>query len=201
MSDGDGGTSNVIKQLVSVAGPNASPVLSDVLGTKTYSENGALLAVLSTKATVQDVDSSDLLSGRLTVTITVGKHSQDVLAVINQGTGSGKIGVSGTSVTYSGVVIGSLSGGTSGTPLSVSLTSVSATPAALQALIRAIGYRSESENPPQDPRQVSFVLTDGDGGTSNTLTQSVAVRAFNDAPTLRQSKGLPPSCCDLQGQT
>ena len=92
----------------------------------------------------------------------------DRLAIRNQGTGVGEIGVFGSNVTYNygagAVVIGSFTGGTDGvTPLIVTLNA-NATTAAVQALVRNITYQNLSDNPSTLERIAQFTLTDGDGG-------------------------------------
>ncbi|WP_437200847.1 hypothetical protein [Planctomicrobium sp. SH664] len=186
LTDGDGGTSNTITQLLSVKGVNKAPQLTGSTTTRAYTENGAPLVILNTNATVKDVDSPDLISGRLTVSFTENGASSDRLTILHQGTGKNQIGVSGAAVSFGGVEIGTFTGGTGTTPLVVTFTSTAATPAAVQALVRRIAFHSVSEDPPTALRTVSFVLTDGDGGTSNTLTQQISVRSVNDAPVLRQ---------------
>ena len=73
--------------------------------------DGAVIIDQSTSALVTDVDSTDFDTGTLTVSFTAGSDStEDVLAIRNQGTGAGQIGVSGLNVTYSGVTIGTYTG-------------------------------------------------------------------------------------------
>ena len=55
---------------------------------------------LTPAATVSDSDSANFDAGTLTVDFTAGGTANDRLAIRNQGTGTGEIGVSGTDVTY-----------------------------------------------------------------------------------------------------
>ena len=72
-------------------------------------------------ATVVDLDSSDVDTGQLTIGFASGGTTNDRLAIRDEGTGAGQIGVSGSSVTFEGVVIGTFNGGSDGaTPLVVS---------------------------------------------------------------------------------
>ncbi len=60
----------------------------------------------------------------------------------------------------------------------------SATPTAVQALVRNITYQNtDIDNPTTGARTVRFVVTDGDGGTSAAVNATVTVSAVNDAPT------------------
>ena len=64
--------------------------------TLAYAEgDGAVVIEQGGNATVSDVDSADFDTGTLTVSFTAGSDSaEDVLAIRNQGTGAGQIGVS-----------------------------------------------------------------------------------------------------------
>ncbi len=180
LSDGDGGTDAVRTKSIAVTGTSANPVITLSTETVSYTENATAVIIAAT-STVTDSDSTDFSGGILTVTITAGSISTDILSVVNQGTGSGQIGVSGNTITFGGTAIGTFTGGTGSTPLVISLNA-SATTAAVQALVRRIGFSNSSETPGATARTISFGLTDGDGGTSATVTKSVAVVDVNDAP-------------------
>ncbi len=139
----------------------------------------------SGNAVVADVDSTNFDTGTLTVSFTAGSDSaEDVLAIRNQGTGAGQIGVSGANVTYQGVTIGTFTGGSSGSNLVITLNA-SATSTAVTALVRNITYQNtDTHAPTTGARTVRFVLTDGDGGTSPNYNATVTVSAVNDAPVL-----------------
>ena len=105
---------------------NDAPVITNLSGDAlSYNEgDGAVVLEQGGNATVADVDSADFNTGTLTVSFTAGSDSaEDVLAIRNQGTGAGQIGVSGANVTYQGVTIGTFTGGSSGTNLVVTLNS------------------------------------------------------------------------------
>ena len=96
--------------------------------------------------------------------------------------------MSGSNVTYSGTTIGTFAGGTDGsTPLVITFNA-SSTPTSAQALMRNITFENVSDAPSELNRTVRFVLTDGDGGTSNAATQTVVLTAVNDAPVLDDSQ-------------
>src|SRR5207244_7274527 len=110
------------------------------------------------------------------------------LAIQNQGTGPGQIGVSGANVNFGGVTIGTFTGGTGLTALVITFNSASATPAAAQALVRAIQYFSTADAFATLTRTVTFTINDGDGGTSTgSATATINITAVNDAPTLTTS--------------
>lgn len=126
-------------------------------------------------ATINDPDTADYNGGSLTVTITAGGNASDRLDVRNLGTGPGQISVAGNTVSYEGVAIGTKGGGVGLTALSIAFNSASATPAAAQALVRAISYQNVDANAAPQSRALSFALADGDGGISS-VAKSVIIR-------------------------
>ncbi|HMS83318.1 MAG TPA: DUF4347 domain-containing protein, partial [Nitrospira sp.] len=169
-----------------VTGVNDAPTITNLSGdSMSYSEgDGPVVIEQSGDALVVDVDSTNLDTGTLTVSIPSGGDSaEDMLSIRNQGTGAGQIGVSGSTVTYGGVTIGTFTGGSSGTSLVITLTA-GATPTALTALVKNITYENTDTNvPTTGARTVRYVLTDGDGGTSANYDTTVTVSAVND-PTV-----------------
>ncbi|MEQ1846266.1 MAG: hypothetical protein ABL983_11930, partial [Nitrospira sp.] len=172
---------------ITVTAANDAPTITDLSGDSlSYSEgDGAVVIEQSGNALVSDVDSANLHTGTLTVSIPSGGDSaEDVLSIRNQGTGAGQIGVSGSNVTYQGVIIGTVTGGSSGSALVITLNS-SATPTAVTALVQHITYENtDTAAPTTGVRTVRYVLTDGDGGTSANYDTSVTVSGVNDAPVL-----------------
>lgn len=163
---------------------NDPPVVTLPGAAISYTENDAA-TVLDSTTTVTDSDNTEFNAGSLTVDFTANGATEDRLAIRNQGTGAGLIGVSGANVFYGGTTIGTFAGGTSGaSPLVVTFTSTAATLAAVQALARNITYQNVSDNPSGLSRTVRFVMTDGDGGTSAAVTKTISVTPVNDAPTL-----------------
>lgn len=155
------------------------PVVALPSSAMNYTE-GDGATVIDTAATVSDADSSDFDTGTLTVDFTAGGTANDRLAIRHQGTGAGQIGVSGSTVSYQGTNIGTFIGGTHGSdPLIITLNA-NADATATQALARNITYENVSENPATTARTVRFVLSDGDGGTSDAATQTINVIAVVD---------------------
>lgn len=178
-----GNADRLLEQAVAwVATPtNSAPTVNLSGSTVAYTENDAA-TLLNTGATVTDTDSPDFVGGNLTVNIQAGATADDRLAIRNQGTGVGQIGLSGGVVLFGGETIGTFTGGTGTTPLVISFNSVGATPAAVQALLSNITYSNVSEAPSTTARTVQFLVNDGDGGTSTAVTRTVNVTAVNDAP-------------------
>ncbi len=200
--DGDGNVDfdnpeesiDAISLIIDGVGSNQAPVISNSGGSVDFTENGAPVVIDGT-ITVADPDSTDFDGGALSVSFSAGGSLGDRLSIWNQGTGVGQIGVTGNSVTYNfgagAVVIGSFTGGFDpGSTLVVNLNS-SANATATQALMRNITFWNTSDNPATGARTIEFAMTDGDGGTSNTITQTATVTAQPDAPVaVNDSFGL-----------
>ncbi|MBD2048868.1 DUF4347 domain-containing protein, partial [Coleofasciculus sp. FACHB-64] len=168
-----------------IANTNIAPAIALTVAPVAYTENAAATVINST-ATVTDSDSLNFDTGKLTVDFTAGGTASDRLAIRNQGNGAGQIGLDGTIVKYGGVQIGTFTGGTGTTPLVVTFNA-NAIPAAATALLQNITYQNASENPSTTPRTVRFVVTDGDGGTSTAVTETINVTSVNDAPIIGAS--------------
>jgi ELWxxDGT repeat protein len=154
-------------------------------GSVWYRENAAAV-VLAPNAVVSDADSANFENGYLQVAITVNAHANDRLRIQNVGTGPGQIGVTDSQVTYGGVTIGKRTGGVGTTPAVVEFNQ-NATPAAVQALVRALTFITLGDAPSPLTRTLTLKLSDGDGGISGVATKLVNVVAVNDAPVLDNS--------------
>ncbi|HEY5720971.1 MAG TPA: Ig-like domain-containing protein [Allosphingosinicella sp.] len=138
-------------------------------------------AAIAPDAVVADVDSPNFDTGTLTVQFTANGTAADRLSILDQGNGAGQIGVAGNTVSYGGVAIGTFAGGTDGsTPLVVALNA-SATIAAVEALTRSIAFGNVSEDPSTATRTLSFTLTDGDGGSVQSIATSSVLQAEDPA--------------------
>ncbi|MFC7503971.1 beta strand repeat-containing protein [Nocardioides sp. GCM10030258] len=192
VSDGDGGTSGAGIRTITVARVNDAPAVSVFeAAALAYTENAAATPITATM-TVTDVDSADLATGTLTVDFSAGGLAEDRLAIRNQGTAAGEVGVSGANVTFGGVTIGTFVGGNPGTTPLVVTFNASATAATVQAVVRNVTYANVSEAPSTAARTVRAVVTDGDGGTSAARTRTITVAAVDDAPVVAASAGTTP---------
>ena len=133
---------------------NPIAVITTSSGVVDYQENDAAVTI-DGQATLTDADSSDFGGGKFIASISVGATANDRLAIRNEGSGAGQIGVSGANVAFSGVTIGSFTGGEGSTALQVTLDS-DATPVATEALLRNITYVNLSEDPSTSDRTVQF---------------------------------------------
>ncbi|MFO1422530.1 MAG: Ig-like domain-containing protein [Candidatus Competibacteraceae bacterium] len=139
--------------------------------------------ILDATATVADVDSPNFDTGVLTANVTTNCENNDRLGVRNEGTGPNQIGVSGANVTYNpgtgavtiGTIVAEFDCATLAPLLAITLNA-NADLTATQALLRNLTYFSAS-TPTGTSRVVAAVLTDGDGGTSNTATKTVTLDA------------------------
>ena len=182
LTDGDGGTSQPVSKAVRLAISNIPPSIGAFDATVKYTENAAAV-IVDSNATVIDPDSANLEGGTVSVAISQNALASDRLEIRNVGTGAGQIGVSGTSVLFAGTVIGSFTGGNGASALVVSLNT-NATVASVQALLRNVTYRNDSDNPGTLTRTVSVTMSDGDGGTSEAVSKLIEVIARNDAPVI-----------------
>ncbi|MBN8281906.1 cadherin domain-containing protein [Zoogloea sp.] len=174
---------------VSVTNSNDAPLVTFVAGNTDYAENAGPV-IVAALATVADEDGGDFNNGRLIVQFTANGQAEDRIAIRNQGTGVGLIGLAGSNVTYGGVVIGTWAGGTDGnTPLIVTFNA-SADASAAQALGRNINYENVSESPSTLVRTMAGYVEDGDGGTSNVASGTVTIIPSNDAPIFTSSAAV-----------
>lgn len=159
-----------------------APIITLPGGPINYLENSGL-QILDALATVSDNDSTAFNNGTLTVSFAVNGTTDDRFIIKSDGNLPGQIFVQGSTIRYSGGVIGSFTGGTNGTPLVITFTAGSSIPS-VQALIRNIGFRNDSDFPSPLARTVSFVMFDGAGGTSTPALKIINILEVNDAPVL-----------------
>ena len=159
-------------------------------------------------AAATDVDSANFDTGTLTVSFAEGVPAEDQLGIRNQGTAAGQISVSGANIAYNpiantgSVPIGTFTGGGAGGGDLVITLNASATIEATSALLRNITYLDSNAAAPDTAtiRTVSFVLTDGDGGTSIDYTATITVDAQCTARTYgwrRRSADVSPKTAVL----
>ncbi|WP_185966231.1 retention module-containing protein [Ectopseudomonas mendocina] len=190
----DGGTANGGGDLdpnpntitFNVTPVNDSPVLGGMGGTLNYTENAGI-RIIDSSVTLSDIDSPNFNGGSLVVAFTANGTTADQLSVVNQGTASGQLNVSGSNLRLGTSTIGTIAGGSNGGSLTISFTSNLATLAVVQALIQQIAYANTSDNPSTLDRTLSFTVRDGDGTANGGVDTASAiayvhVNAVNDAP-------------------
>lgn len=163
---GDGGVAFRRFKSLTVIPTNDAPTLTGAT-TRDYTLNGPSIA-LTPSATVTDVDSANFWSGTLRISIVSGDDAANRLFV-------------GGSFTRTGddIFLGSLkvatvtSSGLGFNDLIIKFTT-SATAAIVQDLVRAIKFKTVNGTV-KAQTLIDFALTDGDGGTSNTIQVKVNV--------------------------
>ncbi len=181
--DSSGGISNTVTSVINVSAVNDAPVLTD--GASNYVTNEGVYYALFRLASVSDADSADFDGGTLTFSYSGGVTDTSdsmIFAALN--------GVSRnmSDVLVDGVVVGSFAGGSGGVPLTITFNA-NATLADVQAIYGAVSFGNGTNDPVEGLRTVDAVLTDGDGGTSNTATASIYVTPVNDAPIISSNGG------------
>ena len=162
---------------VDIIAVNDAAVISELEGDAIVytAGSGAVVLDQGVIASTLDVDSLDFDGGSLTVSLTGGQPSEDVLSIRNQGTAVGQIGFDGSNVTYGGVLIGTATGGTSGADLVVTFNA-NATPLAVSALLNNVTYENTNgAAPATGARLAGFAIDDGDGAVSATSNVSINV--------------------------
>jgi hypothetical protein len=149
--------------------------------------------IIDADVTFTDAD-NNFNGGTLTVT---GLLAQDTVAIRNQGTGAGEIGVAGSNVTFGDTVIGGFTGGAGGT-LAVTFNA-NATAPAIEALIENLTYANSSDAPTAS-RSLELKVTDAAGFAAVApiafAEQAGAANPFNGVGVVAFSA---PSFADLDG--
>jgi Cadherin-like/Bacterial Ig domain len=146
--------------------------------TWTQGNDGSLI---DPAATVTD-SSGTLIGGSLSVSLINFSETGDAISIRDVGTASGQIGLSGPVVTFGGSTIGTVSGNNSAV-LTVELAG-SATPLAVQALLRTCRFSSTNSAPSAAQRTVQVVVINSTGGSSGAVTIDVNVVPVNQAPVI-----------------
>ncbi len=181
LDNGSGPGQPATRQLNILQAANVAPVIGTGTPSALNVQPGNT-ALIDDTLTLTDNDSFNFAGGVLTVKIaTNASTSTDRIEIKNQGSGTGQIGFSGSTIKYQGTTIGTLSGGT--TSRTITFTAA-ATPAAVQALLRTITFRTTSTSAPLGTRSVQLQMSDGDGGTSLVFTKLINVVKKNQAPVI-----------------
>jgi hypothetical protein len=164
---------------------NQSPVLTMPTSILSYTEGSATVRISET-ASISDPDTQNFASGRLRVRVSDNAQSTDRLVIVENGSVSTN---ASKEILFGSQVIGGFSGGSGTSTLTITFNS-SATLTRVRSVLRSIGFRSVSDNPSTSRRTISFQITDGDSGTSNSVTRRVNVARSNDAPELGLGSGI-----------
>jgi hypothetical protein len=178
--------SNLATVTITVASVNDAPTLALPGGALAYLEDQSAQQLDAT-ATVADVE-ANWNGGTLSVNISAGAQTSDRLSVMS----IGGVTLSGLNVQVGGITVGNANAATVSDTSTLTITfNATATDADVQAVARAIGFHSTNTvNPPNAGRTVTFTLTDAGGGSSGA-TKGVTVTRVNDAPTLSSAAANP----------
>ena len=192
------GPSNVLSGTVNISAVNDAPVVAGSASAPVYAKNTAAIQIDPT-ITVSDADSPDNFNaGFLQVTLASAISLEDRLSVL----ATGGIVRSGSNITYNGTLIGTVAAsgsGINGEALKIDLN-LNSTPAAVQALARAISYDNlELSNPSVStlsPRAVTFLLNDG-----GNVGSGVALSGSKATDTITVSNISPPVISSVTDDT
>lgn len=154
-----------------VVGINQSPVIAGIGSNAINYTNNTATMLVTPAATVTDNDSPNFAGGVLTVAIAAGADAANRINI--------NIGVFtriGRDVFYNGISIGTLnaSAGTGLTSFQVTFNSA-ATVSIVQQLLRAVNFRTSS-NTNLTQRLLTYSLSDGEGGTSATVSVAINIQ-------------------------
>ena len=150
---------------ISTSAPNRGLTIS---GGSTAYVNNAAAVVIAPTATITSPTGLDFDGARLTVQITTGSSNRNRMSISNVG----GITLVGSDVFYNGDKIGRATLGNNS--VSIRLESINATPAAVQALTRAINFSTQG-NTGLTNRIATFRLTDVDGTNLTPATQTITL--------------------------
>lgn len=186
VTDGHRGTSATSNAFIKVQRVNDAPVIANLGSASLFEEDLPAINIVPA-ATLSDPDSFNFNTGKLTVRLISKASSGDRITIQKTGTGQGQISItSGGLVKYQNVTIGTFTGGSGTTPLVVTFNTSSSI-LGVQALLRCLQFSTVGENPSGATRQVSLVMSDGDGGTSQAAVKDIQVRPIDDAPIITLS--------------
>lgn len=161
-------SASVDTAVLTIAPVNDAPVLG-ISGEIGYTQNSPAIT-LAPWATVSDVDSANFGDGTLTVEFLSGGDVSNRLEI-----GGNTFSVNGNQIFKKGTLIGTITNDGIGLNKLEIVFTEKATQTVVQQLLRAIRFRTV-DGTSTETRVIAFSLTDGDGGTSNTVTKNVIVR-------------------------
>jgi len=145
----------------------------------TYVE-GAAATILAPAAELNDPDTSDLAGSTLLVSITSGLQSGDRIEVIAGSNAPLGVIRAGQSLFFNGVAFGVVTNDNIGGVLRINL-STNATQAAVEALVRAIGFRHTGDAPSDAARTIAFRLQNSAGDFEAVAPLTLRITAVDDA--------------------
>lgn len=150
-------------------------------------DQGATIIDQTTAAAITDADAPvNILGATLTVSVSNNiETGEDVLGIVDQGTGAGLIDLTTTpgNILIDGTDQGSYVGGSAGADLVITFTA-NATLLDASNILQNITYNNtNSVSPVENTRTVTFVYNDG-SADSNPADVAITVVALNDVPAI-----------------
>ena len=185
LTDGHGGSSNMVTRNIDVIPTNDPPVATTSHTSVTYTE-GRSPVIIDNRIVLSDVDSQDFAGGKFTVSVAAGGDSSDRFGI--RASGVIRLNTRTGEVLYRGKVIGVYTGTTT---LDITFNRNTSLEM-IKQVARRITFRNVSDAPATTLRQIRFVFTGSDGGMSpSALGDTVKVKSINDAPVLTLSSVSP----------
>ena len=169
VSDGDGGVVLNRDTVIRPLRVNDDPIVTGVSGQITATA-GVIRKVFPGVA-VEDPDSANFRLGRAKIRIASGAAATDELFIRENGGGANRVELAGTGVRYGGLIVGTFSGGQGNQSLLINFYG-RATQPIVERVLRSVFLRTDADGP-LNRRRISFDLTDGDGGSGETLYRDV----------------------------
>lgn len=170
-TDGAGAVSPVAAQTIAVVPVNDAPVLR-LTGSVNISTSSTVYNLVGGSPVISDPE-LNLSGGKLRVMIRNPLVSLEGLSIRPLGNGAGQVNVVGNGVYVGGVLVGTWTGdGSAQQPLEIQWNQ-SATIAAIDAVIRRIGYRKTTTTLPATSRQIDYQLFDALGASSSVATRVI----------------------------
>ena len=173
-----------------VTSVNDAPTIAGFTGDfqNFFEGSGPIQIDISGNNVVTDADSANFDGGSLTVSISAGEPTEDILGVAPVGLITTQPIVVGNTVSYNGVILGTYtSNGQNGDPLTIAFSN-NASNVAVRALIAALTYYNNDQDPTSGSLSVDLVLDDGDGtanggDSTGAATGIITIFPSNDAPS------------------
>ncbi|MBA3957346.1 MAG: tandem-95 repeat protein, partial [Parachlamydiaceae bacterium] len=151
---------------------NANPTLSETDDAGTYVEKSAPIRILP-HLLAADSDNTTFDKGTLTISFGANATTKDALSIIQ----TSAINICNNDIFYNGTKVASFTGGANLKSLVITFNS-NATAAIVSSIGSQVGFSTAISNTSVASRTINFVMTDGEGGTSNTVSQTIHVREY-----------------------
>ncbi|MCC9599428.1 choice-of-anchor I family protein [Stieleria sp. JC731] len=170
MTDGFGGSSTATVT-INIAGYGEAPAVASSAGASYYGI-GDLPVGIDGMLSVTPIGDLFADGAVATFELVAGQLPSDQLAIRNEGTDAGQVGVSGTDVTFGGTVVASFVAGSGSSALTITFNS-DADEASVEAVLRAVTFEATEPGLTGGLRNVQISFVDGNGMASETQIKEV----------------------------